>query len=54
MTEAPSFTRHPDLASRDLAGSVVFANDELFTEREHLVKPGRAAYSPDAFRPASS
>jgi allantoicase len=46
MTEAPSFTRHPDLASRDLAGSVVFANDELFADRENLIKPGRATASP--------
>jgi allantoicase len=51
MTETPSFTRHPDLASRDLAGSVVFASDELFAERENLIKPGRAVFSPDAFGP---
>ena len=34
-----SFTQLPDLASRALAGSVVFANDELFAERENLIKP---------------
>ena len=41
------FTKLPDLASRDLAGSVVFANDELFAERENLIKPGRAVLSAD-------
>jgi allantoicase len=38
------FTRWPDLASRDLAGSVVYANDELFAERENLIKPGPAVF----------
>lgn len=37
-----SFTSLPDLASRALAGSVVFANDELFAERENLITPGPA------------
>ncbi|MGH3386619.1 MAG: allantoicase [Nocardioidaceae bacterium] len=36
------FTRLPDLAGRALAGSVVYANDELFAERENLIKPGPA------------
>ena len=40
------FTKLPDLASRALAGSVVFANDELFAERENLIKPGPAEASP--------
>jgi allantoicase len=38
-----NFTSLPDLASRALAGSVVHANDELFAERENLIKPGPAA-----------
>ncbi|MGH3471440.1 MAG: allantoicase, partial [Nocardioidaceae bacterium] len=41
----PEFTQLPDLASRSLAGSVVFANDELFAERENLIKPGRPGFS---------
>jgi allantoicase len=45
----PAFTRLPDLASRGLAGSVVFANDELFAERENLIKPGRAVFSEEDF-----
>jgi allantoicase len=46
---APDFTRLPDLASRTLAGSVVYANDELFAERENLIKPGRAEFSTEDF-----
>jgi allantoicase len=48
-TPAPDFTRLPDLASRALAGSVVYANDELFAERENLIKPGRAVFSTEDF-----
>jgi allantoicase len=47
--KAPAFTRLPDLASRALSGSVVYANDELFAERENLIKPGRAIFSPEDF-----
>ncbi|WP_329407467.1 allantoicase [Nocardia vinacea] len=46
---APAFTRLPDLASRALAGSVVYANDELFAERENLIRPGRAIFSTEDF-----
>jgi allantoicase len=41
-----TFTHLPDLASRDVAGSVVAANDELFAERENLIKPGPAQPTP--------
>ncbi len=43
------FRRLPDLASRALAGSVVWANDELFAQRENLITPGRAAFSVEDF-----
>jgi allantoicase len=43
------FTRLPDLASRHLGGSVVYANDELFAERENLIKPEAPAYSTYTF-----
>ena len=33
------FTHLPDLASRDLAGSVCAANDEFFAARENLIRP---------------
>jgi allantoicase len=46
---ALGLTRFPDLASRALAGSVIYANDELFAERENLIKPGRAVFSPEEF-----
>ncbi|MCW3818789.1 allantoicase [Micromonospora sp. DR5-3] len=49
MTKRPSFTTYPDLASRVLAGSVVYANDELFAERENLIKPEPAIFSAEAF-----
>ena len=39
MTEAPAWTTLPDLVSRRLGGGVLWANDELFAERENLIKP---------------
>ena len=42
-------TRLPDLASRRMGGSVVDANDELFAERENLIRPEAPAYSPATF-----
>jgi allantoicase len=45
----PAFTRLPDLASRQLGGAVVWANDELFAERENLIKPGEPTYSTYTF-----
>jgi Allantoicase repeat len=42
-------TALPDLASRLLGGSVVAATDELFAEKENLIKPGRAVHDPSAF-----
>jgi allantoicase len=35
----PEWTTYPDLASRALGGSVVTANDELFAQRENLIRP---------------
>lgn len=34
------FTWLPDLAARQFGGSVIFASDELFAEKENLIKPG--------------
>jgi allantoicase len=45
----PHFTTYPDLASRDLAGSVVMANDELFAPRQSLIMPKPAVHAVDAF-----
>lgn len=49
MDDRPVWTSEPDLASRRVGGSVVWANDELFAERENLIKPARAEYQPWSF-----
>ncbi len=41
--------RWPDLASRALGGGVIHANDELFAERENLIKPEDPVFSPHTF-----
>ena len=46
MTE---FRALPDLARRDLGGSVVWANDESFAAKENLITPAPAAWEPAAF-----
>ena len=43
------FTALPDLACRSFGGGVVAANDELFAERENLIKPGPPRYSTYTF-----
>ena len=45
----PDFTSYPDLASRDLAGSVISANDELFAPRQNLIMPTHAVHAVDSF-----
>ena len=45
----PSDRSLPDLASRLLGGSVVAASDELFAEKENLIKPGAPAFDPAEF-----
>src|SRR5258707_12386683 len=50
MTESrPDFTELPDLASRRLGGSVVAASDELFAEKENLIKPGAPVFAAGEF-----
>jgi allantoicase len=39
----------PDLASRAMRGSVVAASDEFFAEKENLIKPEAAVFSPSTF-----
>ena len=41
----PTFTAYPDLASRDLAGSVISCNDELFAPRQNLIMPHKATHA---------
>ncbi|MFC7752411.1 allantoicase [Tsukamurella soli] len=44
-----AFTDLPDLAARILGGSVTYANDELFAERENLIKPTPPHFDPSDF-----
>jgi allantoicase len=46
---AKDFTQMTDLASRQLAGSVTAANDELFAERENLIRPDPPTFSAESF-----
>src|SRR5215470_4119947 len=48
-SEPAEFTSMPDLASRALGGSVAFANDEFFAEKENLIKPGPPDFAAEAF-----
>jgi len=43
------FRALPDLAVRSLGGSVVWANDELFAERENLIKPEAPSHDLSTF-----
>lgn len=43
------FTRKVDLASRLLGASVVAANDDLYAERENLIKPSAPLHQPNTF-----
>lgn len=49
MTDAPEFTRLVDLAARGVGGGVVAANDELFAERENLIRDAPPTYRPGTF-----
>jgi allantoicase len=50
MTD-PGFMTLPDLASRQLGGSVVSASDELFASKENLIKPEAPVFAADDFGP---
>ncbi len=47
--DAGDFTLLPDLAVRPLGGSVIWANDEFFAEKENLINPGPSEYRPSTF-----
>jgi allantoicase len=49
VSTSPSFLSLPDLASRPAGGAVVWANDELFAEKENLIKPAPAEFRPATF-----
>jgi allantoicase len=44
-----AFTALPDLASRALGGAVIWANDEFFGDKEHLIDPSAPTFSPATF-----
>ncbi|MGW0519733.1 allantoicase [Crossiella sp. NPDC003009] len=44
-------TALPDLAARNLGGSVLAANDEFFAEKENLIKPEPPVFRPHTFTP---
>lgn len=46
---AEEFRDLPDLASRVLGGSVVYADDDFFAARENLISPGPPEHDPTAF-----
>ncbi|MDJ0394424.1 allantoicase [Rhodococcus sp. G-MC3] len=46
---SPEYTQLPDLASRALGGSVSAANDELFAQRENLIRPEAPFFDPTDF-----
>jgi allantoicase len=43
------FTGLPDLASRRVGGSVLWANDELFAEKENLIRATEPVFKPATF-----
>lgn len=47
--EHSDFLAYPDLASRALAGSVVWATDESFAERENLIRSTEPTFDPHEF-----
>jgi len=49
--DCPAFHELPDLAVRSLGGSVVYANDEAFAQRENLITPGPARHDRELFGP---
>src|ERR1700744_4271154 len=48
-TPSHTFAGLPDLASRRVGGSVLAASDELFAERENLIKPEAPVYDTYTF-----
>jgi allantoicase len=42
-------TQWVDLASRSFGAGVIYANDELFADRENLIKPGDPVFQPHTF-----
>lgn len=51
MSERPEWTNEPDLAVRRFGGTVMWASDELFAEKENLINPWVPVHQPETFGP---
>lgn len=51
MNDRPEWTSQPDLASRRFGGTVMWATDELFAEKENLVNAWAPRHQPETFGP---
>ncbi|GAA3577500.1 allantoicase [Amycolatopsis ultiminotia] len=51
VSDRPEWTVQPDLASRRFGGTVLWATDELFAEKENLVNPWRPVHQAETFGP---
>jgi allantoicase len=51
VSDRPEWTELPDLASRRFGGTVMWATDELFAEKENLVNPWAPAHRAETFGP---
>lgn len=51
MNDRPEWTAQPDLASRRFGGTVMWATDELFAEKENLINPWTPAHQAETFGP---
>ncbi|MFD8500490.1 allantoicase [Amycolatopsis sp. NPDC059657] len=51
MIERPQWTSKPDLASRRFGGTVMWATDELFAEKENLINAWAPTHRPETFGP---
>lgn len=49
IKEAPAFAQLTDLAAERLGGSVLFATDDFFAEKENLIKPTRGIFITDKY-----
>ncbi|WP_344426632.1 allantoicase [Amycolatopsis minnesotensis] len=51
LSDRPEWTSLPDLASRRFGGTVMWATDELFAEKENLINPWPPAHQAETFGP---
>jgi allantoicase len=49
IKEAPAFAQLTDLAAERLGGSVLYATDDFFAEKENLIKPTRGVFITDKY-----